>query len=141
TLTLSLTEAIYLTETAAIERLGRPQTTRDLAFLFNLGRTLSTAVSQEEWIRMLTQKLQEVFEPAGIWLALRDSRSGDLEFTARHTSPRYGKANDIPKALLESAIKDNRGIMAPISANAESGTHSTLMIAPLSVSGEPIGAV
>lgn len=138
TVTLSEADAIYLTESTVMERLGRPQTTHDLAFLFALGRTLSGAESRETLLAMLTAKLREVFTPAHVWFALRNPRSGEIDYEAAPGSAGIGR----PHELLEAAIRDKRGMIAPVHGKAgKTPTFATVMLAPFIVGGEPMGAV
>ncbi|HPO12492.1 MAG TPA: sigma 54-interacting transcriptional regulator [Candidatus Hydrogenedentes bacterium] len=139
---LKIGEPTYLSEDEeSLFAKGKPRTAEDLATLFNIGRALSRCESLGGLVEVLTERIQDRFNPEAYWVALCQEEQESLlifpmEEATALTSNRA--LNDI----VVRAIYEPKGILLP-----ERWTHEgqmgirTTLVAPMALGKESVGAI
>ncbi len=142
TMTISPSAGLLLRdEKEAGQAAGRPKTVNDLAELYNIGRQISQASTIDDLLAILVRRLRARFKPATLWVGRYHSADQDLYcynlpdagVDGASTAP----INAMKGALAEEQAKLVRG--ARTSSDHEIGY--PVLVAPLVVSGGPIGAL
>ena len=137
TLSLRESDSIYLGMRSDHPELeGRPQTVRELALLFSIGREFSRASSLGELFDMVIRHLRERFLPSAIWIARCYEDDDELVF-----HPQPGVSSPAPLKVLRKAMEEQRGLMASSSDTAERGMIVSTLAAPLSTGPDRLGVV
>lgn len=139
---LRIGEPMYLQEDGdSLFAHGKPRTAEDLATLFNIGRALSQSGTTEGLITMLTQRLEERFDPESLWVAL--CREGGEDLLIYPPEEASAITADRPlHGIVWRAIREPNGILLP-----ERWSHAgqvgirTTMVAPIALAREPVGAL
>lgn len=142
TMTISPSEGLLLRdEQVASQTSGRPKTVNDLAELYNIGRQISQASTIEDLLAILVRRLKSRFNPAALWIGRYHSADKDLHCYNLPDGGANGAAtapiNAMKGALEEEQAKLVRGARTP--NDHEIGY--PVLVAPLVVSGGPIGAL
>jgi DNA-binding NtrC family response regulator len=137
TLSLRESESMYLSlQTDKTQVEGRPQTVRELALLFSIGRELSRATSLPELFDMLVARLQERFLPTSIWIARCYEDDDELVFHHQAAG-----APEPPMKILRKVLSEQRGLLTPGVDKKDREILVTTLAAPLTIGGERLGVV
>jgi DNA-binding NtrC family response regulator len=138
--TQSWAEGELITIEVASVRKGMPpgpQTISDLFFLYDSAREMSGAESIDGLAAILVRRLQERFAPRRMWLALvHDER--ELTFL-RHSSVERGEESAIPRDLIQQALEQRCGILAPTTRRkGKEKLRGFMLVAPATAQGENV---
>ncbi|MBI5095330.1 MAG: sigma 54-interacting transcriptional regulator [Candidatus Hydrogenedentes bacterium] len=134
TLSLAESESIYLSAHAAKSQIeGRPQTVRDLALLFEIGRELSRASSLQELFDTLILRLKDRFSPTALWIARCYEDDDELVF-----HPQAETEHKPPTKILRKALSEQCGMLTP---GSDHKVMVTTLVAPMSIGGERLGVL
>jgi Nif-specific regulatory protein len=138
TVSISEADAVYLRpDPAGLAELRTSQGVGNLIQLFHLGRDLSGAASVEDLCAALAARIQAKFATKDVWI-LRVGEDQQPFFLAGGTS----RVNAPPASLIHQAIEKRQGMLQRTRGeHAGARLQVYNMVAPLLVSGEPIGAL
>jgi two-component system, NtrC family, response regulator HydG len=142
TMTISPSEGLMLRdEQVAGQTAGRPKTVNDLAELYNIGRQISQASTLDDLLAILVRRLRARFQPAAMWVGRYHSADKDLHC---YNLPDGGADNtaNAPVGAMKTALEEEqaklvRGARTPNDYEIA----YPVLVAPLVVSGGPIGAL
>ncbi len=142
TQSLRESDAIYLGGQRGGQELShRPNSTQDLAELFQLAHEFSQAPSVAGLEEAAFRQIDERFGPQRCWLARSEPSSGELSYSDR-SSPREDTLFAGIEGLMAKAMDNNEGALVPRSISVEARPElMTTLVSPLSLGGEAFGAL
>jgi len=136
---LTIGEPYFLNKDAdSLFKHGKPRSAQDLAFIYQIGRTLGQASSLNGLMHALAERLHEHFEPKGMVL-MRFVGEELLPFSTPFTTPPGGSSVE---RYARQAVEQAKGLLLPERLRSGDDTElRTTMIAPVVFGQEPIGAI
>ena len=136
---MTIGEPFYLNKDAdSIFKQGKPRGARDLAFLYQLTRSLSQAESVPALLTLLVGQLVEHFQPRGLSVLLWEGETLTPFATPEVRAPGGG----VVERMAGKAVEANKGMLLPERLRVEEDLDlRTTMLAPLVFGKEKIGVL
>ncbi len=134
TASLSEADVAYLRGSPeAIAELDNPQTVRDLAALFRVGRRLNRSKTPRALAQVVGESLRDRFGDCDVWLARFRGSDQETYFYATNEDER-GPSEDKPTALMRQAVEQEQAL--EIAEN-----RGRILVSPMLTGGATVGAL